>query len=204
MRRVFELLCLEIEQGSALSTLRMRAAVHEMLAIIVSVLKKQDRSLTHLDPWLRLRLRLDSELKDEPKVDTLAHEMNLSRSYFIRAFRQRFGLTPKAYHNYARLREAARLLRGTDQSIKSVAYDLGFTDARIFTRLFKHHLGVLPSDLRLGKVPMPKSPTVVGSQVFPANRHLVPPRAGPDWMQRYFPRHRRRDYVMTLKGKAPL
>jgi len=204
MQRVFEVFCLEIEQGSALSILRMRAAVHEMLAVIVSVLKRQDHGLKHLDPWLRLRLRLDTELKEELRVEALAREMNLSRSYFIRAFRQRFGLTPKAYHTHARLREAARLLRGTDKPIKSVAYELGFADSHIFTRLFKHHLGVLPSDLRLGTVPLPEKETAVGAQLFPVNRHLLPPRYGPNWMERYYPRHRKRDYVMTLKGKAPV
>lgn len=202
MRRVFEIICLEISREGALHRLRIRAAVHEMLAIIVSVLTRDENgSLKHLDAWQRLRLQLDSEVQAECNVGRLARQMGLSRPYFSRAFKQRFGLTPQAYHTHARLREAARLLRSTDIPIKEIAFEFGFGDAKFFTRLFKRHLGVLPSDIRLGNEPRPKEAASEIGYLFPTNKHLLPPRSGPNWRMRYFPRRRGKDYVMTLWGK---
>jgi AraC-like DNA-binding protein len=201
MRGVFETICAEIAEPGALHRLRLRAAVHELLALVVSVLKHEDRGVKHLDPWQRARLRLDSELHGGCDIGRIAREMGLTPRYFSRMFRQRFELNPKAYHVHARLREAARLLRRTDKPIKNIALEMGFADPRIFSRLFKHHLGVLPSDIRLGVTPPPEeSPTEAG-QLFPLNRHLLPPESGPNWRVVYFPRKRKPDYVMTVPAE---
>lgn len=197
---MFEIFCLEISEEGALHRLRLRAAVHEMLAIIVSVRTRgRSDSLKHLDAWQRLRIQLDSEVRAECDVGDLARQMGLSRPYFSRAFKQRFGLTPQAYHTHARLREASRLLRSSDKPIKTIAFEFGFGDAKFFTRLFKRHLGVLPSDIRLGRASFPRQTVNEAGRLFPTNQHLLPPQSGPNWRMRYFPRRRRKDYVMTLK-----
>lgn len=197
-RRVFEILCIEITRTGAPHRLRIRSAVHEMLALIAGVLTGTSDHYRHLDEWQRMRLRLDREPPRECDVGRLARQMGLSRAYFIRAFRQRFGLTPKLYHTHVRLREAARLLRSTTQPVKAIAYELGFGDSRTFSRLFKRHLGVLPSDLHLDQGPAAKTAPPLVGRLFPMNSHLVPPEAAPYWIRRYYPRKHGPHYVMSV------
>jgi AraC-like DNA-binding protein len=187
MRRAFETLCIEIVQDGALHRERQRIAVHEILAIIMSTLTHQPTSRLQLDKWLRLRLKLEASLHSDFNVDQLAREMGLSRTYFTRAFRQHFGLSPRAYHTYARLREAARLLRTTERSIKSVAFDVGFTTPKLLTRLCRRHLGVLPSDLRVGLGPHPDKVVPVEGKLFPVNKQLLPPKTPANWFKRFYP-----------------
>jgi AraC-like DNA-binding protein len=186
MRSVFETFCIEITQPGSVHRLRLRAAVHDMLALIATVLTPDPAVYTRLDDWQRLRLRLDAELHAECRVEQMARALGLSPAYFIRAFRERFGVTPKAYHTAARLREAVRVLRGTEMSVKTIAYELGFGDAKAFARLFQRHLGILPSDVRGGKM----TPLVEGAPshgLYRINAHLLPPGTPADWKKRYYP-----------------
>jgi AraC-like DNA-binding protein len=44
--------------------------------------------------------------------------------------------------------EAKRLFHYTDKSAKEIAQELGFEDAAHFSRFFKNHMNVSPSDFR--------------------------------------------------------
>lgn len=186
MRRVFDTFCLEITQTGSAHRLRLRAAVYEMLAIIATVLKPDPDVSARMDVWQRVRLRLDAGIGAECRVEQLAREMCLSPAYFIRAFHRRFGVTPKAYHTTVRLREAVRLLRGTEEPVKSIALSLGFASTQAFIRLFHRHLGVLPSDVRAGKdAPQPNEPP--RNSLYRIDDHLLPPGTPSTWKRRYYP-----------------
>jgi len=191
MRRLFETLCLEVARPGAAHRLRVRAAVFELLAVIADVLSKQPAAAASLDPWQRARLRLESELAADLRIDRLAREAGLGVDHFIRQFKRRFGVTPKACRLNARLREAARLLRGTDRPVKTVAYELGFADAKAFARLFRKRLGVSPSDLQSATPLRPAADLPAAKALYPVNQHVVPPEAGADWFERWRCRDRR-------------
>ncbi len=189
MRRVFETCCLELSQSGAAHRLRVQAAVFELLAIVADAAGR-DRSRTpKLDAWQRMRLRLGSQLNAEMRIAKLAREMGIGTDHFIRQFKQRFGTSPKAYRTHAKMREAARLLRAGDQSVKSIAYALGFPDTKSFSRIFKRTLGMVPSDMRsqTGAVGLADAPLLAG-QLYPINQHVVPPHAGTDWFKKWVPR----------------
>jgi AraC family transcriptional regulator of arabinose operon len=191
-RILFESLCLEVTRVGVVHHLRMRAAIYELLAIIASVAGPESEAVQQLDPWLRMQQRLDATLNRDWRVEELASQMGLSTEHFIRQFKHHFGISPKAYHTRARLQEAARSLRGSLKSVKAVAYAMGFNDPKSFTRRFKQHLGVRPSDLRLH----PKSEAVEGAAtkraIFPLNVHLLPPQSGTRALEQYFPKNRSR------------
>ncbi len=191
MRRVFETLCIELGQAGPAHQLRLRAAVFEMLAIIIEAKKHNTSGAQRLDDWQRIRLRLDSEWGAELKIEELATQMGISVDHFIRRFKQRFGTSPKVYQTHARLREAIRLLRGTDKSTKTIAYELGFTDSKSFFRLVKKHLGVVPSNLRLLGNPEDKIRPATQS-LFPINRHVLPAHAGPRFEKQWHLRKKKR------------
>jgi len=190
MRKAFESLGLEITHTGVMHQLRMRAAIYEMLAITAEVIGPEPQPVRQIDPWLRIQQRLDSTLNKELKIEDIARQMGLSTEHFIRQFKHHFGISPKAYHTRARLQEAARWLRGSDKSIKAVAYGLGFGDPKSFMRRFRQHLGVKPSDLRLTAAAESADISAAGKQIFPINVHLLPPQTSPLYFERYFPRGR--------------
>lgn len=192
MRRVFETLCLELDQAGPAHQLRVRAAVHEMLAIIIDVSRQRGPGIRHLDEWQRARQRLDSEWGSRLRIEQLAVQMGMSADHFIRRFKQRFGMSPKVYQTNARLREAVRLLRSTEKSAKTIAYELGFADPKSFFRIFKKHLGVVPSDLRLSGNPIPKLKPGRNKSLFPINHQVLPPHAGPQFETQWRVRKKQR------------
>ena len=181
MRQVFETLCIELGQVGSAHQLRVRAAVHEMLAIVIDVSRRRGPGLRHLDDWQRARLRLNSEWGANLKIEQLAAGMGIGVDHFIRRFKQRFGMSPKVYQTHARLREAVRLLRSTEKSTKMIAYEMGFIDPKSFFRLFKKHLGVAPSDLRLSGEFKRQIKSARVKSLFPINRHVLPPDAAPNF-----------------------
>ncbi len=83
----------------------------------------------------------------------MARSLNLSVSHFRTIFRQRVGVSPGRYRQQMRLREAARLLRDTDEPIKSIAARLSFSDLPHFHRQFKAEHGQTPRRYRAQRTP---------------------------------------------------
>lgn len=69
---------------------------------------------------------------------------HLSPSYFSRLFKSVFRYSYSEYSIRHRLYSAARLLVQGEQSITSVAYELGFSSPSHFISLFKKQFGVTP------------------------------------------------------------
>jgi AraC-like DNA-binding protein len=119
----------------------------------------------------------------------VAKEVGVSVDHFIRGFRSRFGASPAQYRAQEKLRHAAHCLRAGDEPIKALAADLGFADAYSFTRAFRRYFGVLPSDLREGRAPMPAVAAPV-KPLLPINQHVLPPGADARFKDKFYPRRK--------------
>jgi len=81
-------------------------------------------------------------------VGTLAEVAGLSRYHFTRLFSAHVGASPAAWLSELRLREAARLLRTTNCTIKDIAARCGFADVHYFGKLFHRRTGQPPAAYR--------------------------------------------------------
>ncbi|SEK54378.1 AraC-type DNA-binding protein [Roseateles sp. YR242] len=81
-------------------------------------------------------------------VTELAAMTGMSESHFSREFKRAVGMPPHQYLLTHRLDEARRALSGTDERIGDIAFNLGFTDASHFSRLFSNRFGVTPTRFR--------------------------------------------------------
>lgn len=81
-------------------------------------------------------------------LSELAEAAHLSPSRFSTLFVQVVGTSPMDYLIQLRLSQAAYLLESTDKKIIEVAAECGFRNLSNFNRLFKQHVGKLPSELR--------------------------------------------------------
>lgn len=81
-------------------------------------------------------------------VAELAAVAGLSRYHFTRLFTRHTGLPPAAWLVEIRIREAARLLRETELSIKEIASRAGFQDAGYLGKVFQRRHGQPPQAYR--------------------------------------------------------
>lgn len=78
----------------------------------------------------------------------IAAMVNMSGSYFSQCFKQYVGRTYTDYVRDIRMERAKDYLRGTNKTIQWVAEQIGYHDEKYFSRLFREHVGVLPSEFR--------------------------------------------------------
>jgi AraC family transcriptional regulator len=92
------------------------------------------------------RLRSDSDA--DVSLAALASDAGLSRFHFCRAFKETTGLSPHAWLRQYRLEQAMNMLRDTNESIVSVAAELGYASQTAFAAAFRKLTGEAPSDWR--------------------------------------------------------
>lgn len=78
----------------------------------------------------------------------IAEEMHYSLPYISKLFKEKTGLTFRAYVQKIRIEEACRLLAGTDEKISCISIMVGYADTDFFCRLFKSEQGVTPKSFR--------------------------------------------------------
>lgn len=82
------------------------------------------------------------------EVGDYASLLNISAGHFSEVVKMQSG-KPAIKHIHDRLvMEARRLLFHTSNSLKEIAFDLGFSDASYFNRFFKRETGITPADYR--------------------------------------------------------
>lgn len=90
------------------------------------------------------------DLIGEPiNVQLLAQRLHISPNYLSALFKSETGVRLTEYITNVKMQEAARLLRDTEKNIVEIAGILGYDNANYFSRLFKKHYGMNPSDYRL-------------------------------------------------------
>lgn len=105
-----------------------------------------------LADWQKLRaielLMAAGDDQAYTSVGRIAAECRLSRSYFVRAFKNSTGLPPQQWLADYRIRKAKHLLSETDQPIVEVATKCGFADQSHLTRAFSSAVGLTPAAWR--------------------------------------------------------
>lgn len=89
---------------------------------------------------------METEYMRGVSVAELAKRLNLDRSYFSKLFRRETGKSPQQYLTGFRLQKAAELLRDYGKTPGEAAISTGYPDVFSFSRMFKRHFGVSPSE----------------------------------------------------------
>lgn len=79
-------------------------------------------------------------------VEKMAEEMNMSRTSLHRKIKSITGFPPSELIRSIRLRKAARLIASRADSAAQIAQSVGFDDYSHFSKAFKKHFGVSPSN----------------------------------------------------------
>ena len=143
------------EHASPLFTDYVFLAMVTHLAVAYGGIRRRDmeayegkgRMLTPLQER-RVTSRLLDDLAVNSSLAELAALCGLSRSYFVRAFKQTTGMSPHHWLLMHRARRAKDLLRGTGMSIAEIAVACGFADQSHLTRVFSKAFGISPGAWR--------------------------------------------------------
>ena len=79
-------------------------------------------------------------------VEQLADDAGLSRSQLHRKMKELTGILPSDFIRNLRLEQGARLLRERKVNVSQVAYSIGFNSLGNFSKDFKHHFGMSPTE----------------------------------------------------------
>lgn len=102
-----------------------------------------------MDPRVRQAIALmKQDVAHDLDVDHLAASTGLSRAHFFTLFQRDTQVTPLVYANVLRFEDAVRRLTQSSEPVGDVAHDLGFSAPSHFSRFFRSHLGITPSDYR--------------------------------------------------------
>lgn len=89
---------------------------------------------------------IEKQLNEENfSIETLAYDMNMSRTNFFRKFKALTGETPNDYLKNYRLDRSAQLIR-SGARINEAAESVGFTSSSYFAKCFKARFSILPKD----------------------------------------------------------
>ena len=82
------------------------------------------------------------------KIDDIAVAMGMSRSVLYGKIKNAVGMKPIDFVRHIRIMRATELLCNTDETLSSIAYSLGFSDPKYFSKVFKKEMGIIPSEYR--------------------------------------------------------
>ena len=81
-------------------------------------------------------------------IDKLAREAGLSRAHFFRVFEDSVGVTPHVFLNVLKVELAVGAIVEGDETFSTIGDRLGFSAPAHFTRFFRDHCSVAPSEFR--------------------------------------------------------
>lgn len=117
--------------------------------IVKKVMENPNRQVVLSDTLKKIVDYVNKNLSDEDmRLTLLAENMNMNPNYISQLFKKELGCGYHAYLNQVRVEKAKKYLRQTNEPISVVAELVGFSDYRIFTKIFKGIVGVTPSQFR--------------------------------------------------------
>lgn len=97
----------------------------------------------------RLLDYLEKHLGDTSlRIEDLAEAVNLGRSVFYGKIKSIVGMSPVDFLRHIRMQRAEELIVKSNYNFSQIAYMVGFSDPKYFTKCFKKDKGMTPSEYR--------------------------------------------------------
>lgn len=130
----------------------LRNHLHSFLLLAERERRKQGfteiRQSAELDYTILFKELVDAGYKQNKQVGYYAAQMSITEKRLNRATTKILGKTPKVLIDERVMLEAKRLLAHTRESIKEIAYELGFQEPTNFIKYFRKHNGNTPIAFR--------------------------------------------------------
>lgn len=91
---------------------------------------------------------IQDNLSEPLTADEVARQVNMSRSYFNKCFKDIVGNSFHQFLREVRLNKAKDILKKTNESIHWISEQTGYLDEKYFSKIFRENTGLLPSEYR--------------------------------------------------------
>ncbi len=114
------------------------------------MLPEDAHSQIYYEKFANLLHYIDTHYDEELNLDWAADHTGFSKYHFLRLFKEYTDMTYYDYVIHKRI-QAAQSLLSTDESVTNIAIRTGFNNLASFSRCFKQHTGLSPSQYRSKK-----------------------------------------------------
>lgn len=136
----------EFRQGDDVAPLAIEGLVLEMLAEVARQRERENRAAPH---WLKLATELIHERFSEGlTLEDISLATGVHPVHISRAFRKHHRCTVGDYIRRLRIEYASRQILSSKETLLEIAASAGFSDQSHFSRLFKRHMGMTPTEYR--------------------------------------------------------
>lgn len=156
-RKITEEFVLELWWADEVSPARLEDLLFNLIVAVIEsysgwrdlVSLLRSKPPVAMDPRIRQAIALmKQDTAHELDIDALAARAGVSRAHFFALFQRDTQVTPLVYANVLRFEAAVKRLTHGNESLGELAHDLGFSAPGHFSRFFRQHLGITPSDYR--------------------------------------------------------
>ena len=95
-----------------------------------------------------MKRRLDMHIYQRLRIDDFCREMQYSKSYLSRLFKEECGCTMQEYVISKKIKEAKSLIRENLYNFTQISDMLCFSNPLYFSRVFKEKTGMSPSEYK--------------------------------------------------------
>ena len=143
---LFDKVLKNMENQSAYTVMTVSLAIHQILTYLIThntvAISMNQKAIRRTADWLSVHYNEPMDL------DALLDMAGMSKSYYMRQFRQYIGTTPYNYLLSLRMTKAKELLEVTDMTIHEIAIETGFSDDASFSTRFSSMVGISPLKYR--------------------------------------------------------
>lgn len=144
---------LDLDQTNKLT---LFSSVLQLLSYFFSKLRKRNlmdcaaTNIHHsdLERLMKVRKTIETASNQDISLEQLSSLAGMSLSKFKRLFKQVFGITPYRYYLENRMERAMEILLRENYSVSETGFVVGYSNLSQFSKAFKNHFGVLPSQVR--------------------------------------------------------
>ncbi|WNC67663.1 AraC family transcriptional regulator [Thalassotalea nanhaiensis] len=154
----------EQDKHSLVCTLKNKTEINCFTESIEKQQQKHCSQVSRENPISSLLNIIERDFAKGPSLQDLSHDIHLSPSRLCHMFKDLCGLTYSHYLLCRKLEESERLLSDSENSVTTIAYQMGFSNPSHFCRSFKEHFNITPNSYSQGNRELKQSSTYVRYQ----------------------------------------
>ena len=148
IKSLLEEMIVEYNSAKTGNNALMRGYLSEIIIRSVRKIQHNDSPIKDETVLMALRYAEDNIHSSEISLNKIAEELNVSRQYLSRRFKQETNMTFTEYMKKLRINYCCHLLCTSDRSITEIAQQSGYNDMKSFYQAFKNQMNMTPLEFK--------------------------------------------------------